>query len=272
MRDYLLIVGLVVLAMALRACRPAPLRKAGAFLLLAASFYLFHVLTGHWAGGLLGVALWFFLPWLDLVLRVRKKRLPRNNRLSTADTPSVSLFPHAGSAIAAMEMEDFDHVDDGAWVWSGMEQYHRIFWNPEEHAFGTVCLCEQDSIAFAFVSITSVDRSGVAWRTTNFPFSPRLAVPNTVRWNHVPCEQSCFRQILKAHRSYLERKGLGHEQLAITDPDDIVTWLENEMSAIVAHNLKAGIIEEADEDSYRYSLKGLFFLWKQLVRDMIRLC
>ena len=38
------------------------------------------------------------------------------------------------------------------------------------------------------------------------------------------------------------------------------------------HNLKRGLIELTGDGFFRYSNRGLFFLWKQAVKDMIRLC
>ena len=40
----------------------------------------------------------------------------------------------------------------------------------------------------------------------------------------------------------------------------------------VEHNLNAGIIRMTGNGHFMYSARGLFFLWGQFVKDMIRLC
>jgi hypothetical protein len=229
MRETLIVIGLVVLAVALRSSRMHVFRKLGAFILLAASFYLLYFLTGSLAGGLLGVVLWFFLPWIELLTRVRRMKLPLENRLQHRQVPNPSFFPNATEAAAAMEEAGFEHVSDCGWQWAGMQQFFRLFWHPEERAVAAVCLCEQSDVAFAFISVTSYDETGGIWRTTNFPFAPTLQCTPNVTWNNVPCERSCFHQILADHRLFLARAKLPVDQLRIPDPEEIEQSIEQEM-------------------------------------------
>jgi hypothetical protein len=272
MRESLAVIGLLVLAVALRSARTSLLRKSGALMLLVASFALFYCLTDHWLAGLVGAALWFFLPWIELLTRVRRLRLPLNNRLRQRVIPNPSFFPNAPEAAAAMEEAGFEHVSDCGWEWAGMKQFFRLFWHPEERAIAAVCLCEQSEVAFAFISITSCDVTGKIWRTTNFPFSPTLQCPPNVRWNHVPCERSCFHQILSDHHAYLGRVNVPQSQLRMPDPDEIEDAIEAEMKLQVQHNLAVGIIQLTGDGYFQYSTRGLFFLWGQFVKDMARLC
>ena len=129
-----------------------------------------------------GALAWFFLPWVELLTRIRRLRLPLDNRLRFRVPPSDSFFPNAPEAIDAMDEEGFEHATDSGWEWSGMKQFFRIFWNPEEKAIATVCLCEQEDVAFAFISISSKDSNGHVWRTTNFPFSPTLKCNPEIWW------------------------------------------------------------------------------------------
>ncbi len=241
-------------------------------MLLAASFCLFYFLTGHPLGGLIGAALWFFLPWIELLTRIRRMRLPLDNRLRHREIPNPSFFPNATEAAAAMEEAGFEHVSDCGWEWAGMKQFFRLFWHPEERAIAAVCLCEQGNVAFAFITVTSQDSKGQVWRTTNFPFAPTLQCPPNVRWNHVPCERSCFHQILKDHNSYLERVKVPTRELQVPDPEEIENGVEAEMRRQVEHNLNEGIIELTGDGHFQYSTRGLFFLWGQFIKDMIRLC
>jgi len=271
MRETLIVIGLVVLAVAFRSSKNCVLRKIGAVTFLAASFFLLYFLTGSIWGGLLGAGLWFFLPWIELLTRVRRMRLPLNNRLCHRELPNPSFFPNAPEAAAAMEEAGFDHVSDCGWEWAGMQQFFQLYWHPEERAVAAICLCEQCDVAFAFISITSHDADGKIWRTTNFPFAPTLRCPPNVRWNHVPCERSCFHQILTNHQEYLRRMKVPAGHLRMPDPEEMENAIEEEMRKQVDHNLASGIIRLTGDGHFKYSKRGLFFLWGQFVKDMIRL-
>ncbi|MBC8127479.1 MAG: hypothetical protein H8M99_10105 [Gloeobacteraceae cyanobacterium ES-bin-144] len=272
MRESLIVIGLFVLAMALRASRTNAMRKIGALVFLSATFSFFYFISGNLIVGVAGASLWFFLPWIELLTHVRRLRMPLNNRLRHRDVPNPSFFPNAIEAAAGMEEAGFEHVSDCGWEWSGMQQHFRIFWNPEERAVAAVCLCEQSDVAFAFISITSTDASGKTWRTTNFPFAPTLRCSPTLRWNHVPCEKSCFHQILQDHQNFLRKLKIISSDLRIPDPEELENVIEHEMRDQVEHNLKTGIIQLTGDGHFQYSKRGLFFLWGQFVKDMIRLC
>jgi len=272
MRHTLIVIGLMVLALALRSARHGGIRKLGALAFLVASFFVFYFLSGNLLVGAMGVVMWLFLPWIELLTRIRRMRLPVDNRLVHLRSPNPSFFPNATEAAAAMEEAGFEHVSDCGWEWDGMHQFFRLFWNPEERAIAAVCLCEQSDVAFAFISITSQDCEGRIWRTTNFPFAPTLRCPPDVRWNHVPCGRNCFHQILRDHRAYLNRAKINPENLRVPDPEKIESSVELEMSRQLDHNLKAGIIRLTGDGHFRYSKRGLLFLWMQFLKDMVRFC
>ena len=103
MRECILVVGLLVLAVALRSCRHFCARKLGALVFLVASFTGAYLLTRNILIGLAGVAAWFFLPWIELLTRIRRLRLPLNNRLRFRVPPPDDFFPNAPEAIEAMD-------------------------------------------------------------------------------------------------------------------------------------------------------------------------
>jgi len=272
MRETLIVIGFFVLAIALRSSRKNLVRKLGALAFLVATFSFFYVISGNIFAGIAGASLWFFLPWIELLTHVRQLRMPLNNRLRHREVPNPSFFPNAIEAAVGMEEAGFEHVSDCGWQWSGMQQYFRLFWHPEERAVATVCLCEQNDVAFAFISITSTDASEKTWRTTNFPFAPTLQCAPGIRWNHVPCEKSCFHQILKDHKDFLGKMKITSDDLLIPDPEFLDEKIETEMREQVDHNLKVGIIQLTGDGYFQYSKRGLVFLWYQFVKDMIRLC
>lgn len=272
MREALVVVGLAVLSLGLRSSRRAMPRKLGALGFLVAGFALFYFLFDCWWCGMLGIIPWFLLPWIELLTRIRRMRLPMQNSLRHRTPPDPAFFPHASEAESAMEEAGFDHVDDCGWEWSGMQQYFKLHWNPEERAESAICLCEQEEVAFAFITVTSRDAEGRIWRTTNYPFSPTLKCSPKVKWNHVPCERNCFHQILKDHHDFLAKMKVNRESMQIPDPEEMEEAIEAEMRNQILHNLEAGIIRPCGEHHFEYSVRGLFFLWGQFIKDMVRLC
>ena len=56
------------------------------------------------------------------------------------------------------------------------------------------------------------------------------------------------------------------------DPDEVLEQVEAEMRRQIDHNVDCGLITMTGDGHFKYSTKGLFFLWIQSVKDMIRLC
>jgi Ca2+/Na+ antiporter len=273
MRETCIVVGIFILALALRTSQSPMIRKAGAFTFVAVSYLVFYFISGSnmWVG-ILGVLMWLFLPWVELLTRIRSMKLPMENRLRHVQPPNASFFPNARETIHAMTECGFERISDCCWHWSGMQQHHCLNVHPQSGAIASLSLCEQADVAFSFVSITSIGQDGSIWRTTNYPFAPTLLHPKHHNWNHVPCRRNCFHEILENHRQFLQSKKIDRTQISSPDPDHLDELVEEEMEEMIAYNLDLGIIEYSDEDCFRYSIRGLFFLWGQFLKDMVRLC
>ncbi|MGJ8694926.1 MAG: hypothetical protein ACSHYF_01290 [Verrucomicrobiaceae bacterium] len=272
MREFLIVLACVIVGIALRSCRTLLLRKLGALVFLIATALAFSFICGCWWSGIIGIGLWFLFPWFDILTRIRQLRLPLNNRLSYKTPPSEDYFPNASRMISEIEEAGFEHVIDSGWNWAGMQQYFRIYWNPELKAVASVCLCEHESVAFAFATISAHSDEGLAIHTTNYPFSPTLKHPPNSRWDHLPCEKNRFPMVFHDHEKHLARLKIGPDCLLMPDPDEVVSRIENEMRNQIDHNVDRGLITLTGDGHFRYSVRGLFFLWKQSVKDMIRLC
>ena len=61
-------------------------------------------------------------------------------------------------------------------------------------------------------------------------------------------------------------------ELRVPNPENIESEIEAEMRHQVDHNLKSGIIQLTGDGHFKYSCRGILFLWCQFVKDMIRLC
>ena len=217
------------------------------------------------------IFLWFFLPWIELGSRIRKMRLPLENQLSEEGRPRLQHFPEARHTIHELEDLDFEHTSDYSWDWAGSAQHYSFYWHPEERAVVTICLCKQANIAFSYVTISSRTKDGNIYRTSNFPFSPTLKNSPTVSWNQIACKQCSLKQSLLCHKKFIQKEGEHIDNLIIPDPDKFNIEVKKDMREQIQHNLDSGIISLAEDGKFRYSFRGLCFLWKQFIKDMIRL-
>ncbi len=272
MHNFLIVLAFLVIGLALRSCRTLLFRKLGAFTFLLVIFLTLYFSCGSLCAGFAGIGIWFFLPWYDLLTRVNKQKIPLKKRLNLSPPPSEEYFPNASRLIREIQEAEFDHVIDSGWDWVGMQQHFRFFWNPEAMSVAAVCLCEQEQVAFAFVTISSRAPDGRSVHTTNYPFSPSLKHSPLAHWDHLPCERNHFEAIYQDHQRHLQKLEITSDSLLMPDPDALLLQVEEEMQRQIDHNLECGLIRMTGDGCFQYSTKGLFFLWFQSVKDMIRLC
>jgi len=272
MTQLYIVLGVIVLAFALRSfAHPVP-RKVGAIAILVASYLIAYFLSGSHVAGIGGVLMWFLLPWIELLTRIRKLRLPLRKSLSHQSPPNSQRFPHLSDFTEEIEELGFEYVEDAGWEWDALKQFFRIFYRAEEKTQAAICLNEQQGMGFVFVSLTSRTADGSIYRTWNFPFSYTLKMAPEIRINRVPEVQS-FEELLAEHRDFLERLGVATADLIDDKPEAIPELMEVETHLQIRHNLERGLIEHDREDpeKVRYSWRGLFFLYGQLVKDIVKL-
>jgi hypothetical protein len=122
----LLTLGVAVLSVALRSYQNSFAQKLGALGVLIASFLAVYFITGNAAWGVAGAASWLFLPWLEILTRIRTLRLPKEKRLRPKNPPSNSLFPALDEISREIENEGFAHVNDAGWDWEDYRQFFQI--------------------------------------------------------------------------------------------------------------------------------------------------
>lgn len=271
MFETLLVAATLVFAFACRTFALPAIRKTGALTVLGATF-----LAGYFASGgnaLWGAAaagLWFFLPWIDLLTRIRPLRLPLDKRLSARRPPSVDIFPHLRGFTSEVKEEGFAHIDDSGWEWEGIDQFVRLFYDSESKVQATINLNRQRQVAFAYMSISSRTGDGKTWTTWNYPFGHSMKLPPGIEINRVHDTPS-FAEMVDIHQIFLAGHGIDADDLQPAEPGQLGSLMEREMRDQVDHNLDRGLIKLSGNGTFRYSWRGLFYLWKQAVKDMIRL-
>src|SRR5438093_13587984 len=88
-----LTLGVAVLSVALRSYQTSLAQKLGALGILIASFLAVYFITGNAGWGVAGAATRLFLPWLEILQRIRTVGLPQEKRVPAKSTPSTKPFP-----------------------------------------------------------------------------------------------------------------------------------------------------------------------------------
>jgi hypothetical protein len=144
----LLTLGVAVLSFGLRTFQNSYAQKAGALGFLAATFLVVYLITASWVWGLAGAMGWLFLPWLEILTRIRALRLPKQKQLRPKSPPSADTFPALSEITREIEDEGFVHVGDAGWDWEDFRQFFRLFYREEDRAQAAICLNEQRDFSF----------------------------------------------------------------------------------------------------------------------------
>lgn len=271
MLSEILIVGAAaIFSMALRSYQNRLIHRLGTIMVFVTSFLAGWLLGGHLLIGVAFASTWLFLPWLEILTRVRKMRLPIERRLSPRTPPPPSTFPTFDELSEEIEEAKFEHVDDVGWEVDDHRQFYRLYYQPDSQTEAAICLVEQDELAFYYVSITSRTRSGEIYMTWNYPFSYGMRLIPKLRLNRCMGDQS-FAELLSDHRLFLDSEAVGLDAVESQTPESMREHIENDQREQITHNIDRGLLKLDGADSFKYSVRGMFFLWVQFLRDLVRL-
>lgn len=266
----LLTLGVAVLSIALRSYHTSVSQKAGAFGILIASYLALYFITDSVAWGVAGALSWLFLPWLEILTRIRTLRLPKEKQLRPKSPPSAGLFPALEDISREIEGEGFVHVDDAGWDWDDYRQFFRLYYKAEDCAQATICLNEQHDLSFYYLRISSRANDGVIWTTWNYPLSYGLKLTPQFRINRQRPDQNFF-ELYQSHRKFLREHMIETPQLTALDDTRIQAEIENDLREQIAHNVSAGVLKPANGEDVKYSWRGMVYLWCQFLLDLVRL-
>jgi hypothetical protein len=269
LQQFLFLAAVVVFAVACRTFENRYIHKLGWLSLLAASYLGGYFLTGSHAAGAGSIALWFMLPWVEIVGRVRKLRFPIKSEVKHRFPPSRDLFPDLEELSSEIEAEGFERTDDTGWKWHETDHFMRLFYHAEIRTQAAIALAQQEIFAFSYVSLTSRTARGIIYTTTNYPFPPTMQFSPSHRMNRYTYADS-MEDLMAEHKEFLESQGLEVTDLAEMETEALPTYIEQDMSAQIDHNISVGLIEPAGEGEFRYSWRGCFYLWFEVVKDMVK--
>ncbi len=270
MTETLIVLGVIVLSCALRTTDGWAWRKLGALGFLAATFLTGYFLTGLWWVGAAATVFWFLAPWIELLTRTRNLRLPLKHTLRRKGPPGVGRFPELSEMTSEIEASGFEHVADTGWEWADTHQFFRFLYHGEKRVQAVICFSEQPAFSWACINLTSRHEDGRIYRSTNLPFSnPMKSAPNVkLRRNW---KASNFEEFFETHETWLDSCGCRRDDLIEQSPDDLFDQVEEETGRQIDHNAKSGIISICEEaETWRYSWRGLCYVYVQVLKDMVK--
>ncbi|MDD5201155.1 MAG: hypothetical protein PHC88_15290 [Terrimicrobiaceae bacterium] len=269
--QLLIIAAVAALCLGLRSYQhPVPHRLGTFGLLFGVSFLTGWLILGSmWTGAALA-AIWILLPWLEILTRARRLRLPVDRELHRRIAPDGETFPSLRELSSEIEEAGFERVDDLGWNYDEHQQFYRVFYQPKSGTEAAICLVEQGDVAFFYLAITSRSRSGSTYLTWNYPFSYGLQLDPALRLNRTGPGAN-FGEMLAEHRLFLDRERVGVDSILDQTPESLGEQMESDMRRQIAHNLSCGVLKRDGTHLIRYSARGLFFLWVQFLRDLVRL-
>jgi len=265
-----LTLGVVVLSIGVRSFQNSYLQKAGALGILAATFLAVYFITGSWLWGLAAAVGWLFLPWLEILTRIRALRLPKEKQLRPKTPPSSDTFPALSDITREIEDEGFVHVGDAGWDWEDYRQFFRLFYREEDRAQAAICLNEQHDFSFYYLRISSRTKDGTVWTTWNYPLSYGLKLTPVFHINRQRPDRS-FWQLYQSHRHFLSRNRVDPGEIEALDQERSQTEMEKDLRDQIAHNIHKGVLKQTATDDVKYSWRGMIYLWYQFLVDLVRL-
>jgi len=269
--DLLIIAAVAAFCLGLRSFHVPLLHRVGTFgLLFGISFLVGWLVLDSVGMGIVLAASWLLLPWLEILTRARRLRLPVERELHARRAPDGETFPALRELSAEIEAADFERVDDLGWEHEEHQQFYRVFYQPASGTEASICLVEQGEIAFFYLAITSRARTGATYLTWNYPFSYGLQLDPSLHLNRADAGAD-FGEMLADHRLFLDREHVGVDGIVEQTPEALGAQMESDMRRQISHNLACGVLKRDGKNLIRYSARGLLFLWLQFLRDLVRL-
>lgn len=267
--EVLVVLGVGVLSFAFRSIHHQVAFRLGTFGLVITSFLAGWLLAGSMVLGVVFASTWFLLPWLEILTRVRRLRLPIHRSLEKSPPPPASRFPGFGDLSDELEAIGFEHSDDVNWSHDEMRQFYRLLYNAEHRTAAAICLVEQGAVSFFYVTLSSRAADGRIFMTWNYPFSYGMhLLPNMVA-NRIDDDLE-VQELATAHKDFLVKSELAGTDLAERELHDLRPEFEKDLRLQIEHNLARGILARDGEKLIRYSVRGWFFLWGQFLREFVK--
>jgi len=267
--EILLVAGVGVLSLALRNFAHPVMFRLGTLGFVATSFLAGWILGGSVWLGIVFASTWFLLPWFEILTRIRRLRLPLHRSLEKCAPPPSSQFPNFSELTDQMEESGFEYVEDVDWNDDQSRHFYRLFYHPQLKSTGKICLIEDGQFSFYYSRFSSHHRDGRHFLTWNYPFSPAMhLLPRTIL-NRV--EEDCsIKELIGLHEAFVASNSANSPDMMDKSSSTLRSDFEAEMRELLEHNVAKGILTQDNKQMIRYSVRGMFYIWAQFLREFVK--
>lgn len=272
--EFLLLLALTCAAFGFLQLQAPLMRKFGLLTLVATTCLGAALISGYWWAALLTAAVWLFWPLSELLVVIRRFRLPRHRRLEDATPPPGTVF----EALRGLSMDladlGFDQVDQCELTPGDYEQFYRLFRHEDGQTLASVSMILQEEVGFHFLTFYSRDADGRTWITTNYPLPMPLKMPPAIALHTTRMAQTP-EELQVVHREFLELNEKGDKLVDLSEePTQLRELLEQILDAQLAYNLEQGILlrETVEEqEDVRFTWRGTFRAAQLYLRELLRI-
>jgi len=245
-------------------------RKLSLLCFCTASAVGVYFLTHFWWLGLLAAAAWILIPLVELVIVVRRLRVPRSRQLESAAAPRQD-YDELMIISTEVEALGFKQADECRLRQPENEQFYRLFVHEKEPVHASIAYVADKHFGFHFIGFTSLDNTGRLWVTWDYPLTYGLKVPPGVLvFRNLDADNAV--ELYLSHQEFLELNGVDKNLTAIDRaPEAARARLEKSLQTQLDYNIKEGVLEpeENSPDNLRYSWPGTFYVATQVLRDLV---
>ncbi len=268
--SILLVLGIAVLGFGFRAFEHPISQRLSVACIFASSFLAGYLPSHSWMIGVIVASIWLFLPLIEILTRIRALRLPRDRALQHKRPPGQDLFPNLDSLTQEIEEQGFEQITDVGCDLDSQQQFLRLFHRSSDQVQAAICLMDQGNLAFHYISLMTRSVDGEIFTTWNYPFSYALKFLPKMHILRVKANLP-FRVICELHQDQIKKAGITAAKILNLDPEKIGELLQQDLRAQIAHNVHAGLLAPVNAEEVKYTWRGLFYLWLQVLWDFVRL-
>lgn len=246
-------------------------RKIGLLILWLGSGLGVYFLTDTVAWGLVMLLVWILIPLSEIVLVLRKLRLPRKREFQDANPPLENFHVLRDVTMEFQEL-GFQKVDDCDLTPHFHETYYRLFYHQKHPSHGVIGFISQGEIGFSFNAFFSEQEDGKIWLTWDYPLTYGLKTPPSIQIYRVNDAQD-ISDLWEQHQEFLKINEVPESQLVMTQTaSDVRERLLKSLNGQLDYNIQQGILfpEGVETPHLRYSWRGIWFVARQMARDIIR--
>lgn len=270
MFETLIIASVLLIGIGCRSFQIKSVHKLGSLCFVFATF-----LVGYFLGNrniLLGIIFtsgWFLLPLISIFVTSRNLRLPLEKKLRNRFPPNRDVFPQLPEFTSKVENEGFEHIQDSGWEWEDRDQFIRFFYDDGSKLQATINFNRLSDFGIAYITLCTRTNDGKTLTTWNNPYRLPMQLQPDCMINVVK-DTNSFSELIEMHKKFLRNKGISDSDLKETDTDNLDKLAEKDMRDQIDHNLDKGFLKLTGNGTFSYSYKGLFYVWFQSTKDIIR--